>query len=458
MNLNRLLPALCGTALFALVGCQAVPPPEPEKASALAAGLGEPIVFRTDAGLLDEPRAGDAMLTRGEAVQLTARRDAKIQASLARVRIAEAESDQAHLLPNPVVSVALRFPTSGSGKPVIDAGLAAELVSILQRPGRVSAADNRLRAESANAVATVLDVLTEVRESYAAVQALDELLIVQEDRRSILDRLLELARARLKAGEGTQLDVTTFETQRVELETEIADKELERQQERLTLTRLIGEPSGDATWKVSKWEAPPATTASEHQWVSLALEKRPEVSAKLYELSALGAERRLTRFSPFDSAELGAAAEKDPDWTVGPEVSLPIPLFDMGQAARARANAAVVEARHNLLEAQREAVEETRRAFATHRSSKENLARVQKELLPLQEKRLLQAEAQYRAGLADITTLFLAEQDLRSARARLIELQQRVSESLIRLERSAGGSGVARSAFGDPSATAPVTN
>jgi len=100
-------------------------------------------------------------------------------------------------------------------------------------------------------------------------------------------------------------------------------------------------------------------------------------------------------------------------------------------------------------------IENTRRAYATYRASQANLSRVQEELIPLQEKRLAQAEAQYQTGHADITTLFLAEQDLRVARARLIELQRRTSEALIRLERAAGGAGSVRKRLGP--ATAPAT-
>lgn len=450
------LSALGGAALLASTGCQPMPRVAAENAASRAAAVAEPIRFRADAGPLDAAGAGGGTLPLAEAIRLTATNDPRIQAALARVRIAEGDSQQARLLPNPVVDVAVRFPT-GAGKPIIDANLTAELVAALQQPGRVSAADNKLRAEAAAAVGTVLDVLTETRQRYAGVQALDQLLLVEGERRRLLDRLLELARARLDAGEATQLDVTTLEAQRVELETEIADRELERREERLALARLIGQPSGDAGWAVAPWAAAPEARATERQWVEVALRNRPEVAAGEYELKALGAERALTRFAPFDAAQVGVASERDDGWTVGPAVSLPVPIFDSGQATRAKATAAVIEARHKLREAQREAVEETRRAFAAFRSSKDNLARVRGTLLPLQEQRLAQAEAQYKAGQTDITSLFLAEQDLQSARGRLIELQRRTSEALIRLERSAGGPGVAHAAFGTTAATAPAT-
>ncbi len=450
---------VCAGLIFAIAGCQRSLRLTPEKSAALAAGLDEALVFHAEPGPVDASNAPDSAISLPEAIRLMVTHSPRIQAALARVRIAEAESDQSRLLPNPIVNLTLRFP-EGGGKTIIEAGLAAELIAMLQLPGRASAADNRLRAEAANAVATVLDVVAEVRETYVAVQTADELLLIHQDRRRLLDRLLEVARARLNAGEATQLDVTTLETQRVELETEIADRDFERVENRLRLGRLMGMPSSEADWRLSKWEEGATPQATERQWVELALARSPQVTALEFELKALGAERALTRMAPFEKTEVGLDAERDDSWSVGPAVSVPLPIFDNGRAVRARANAAVIEARHKLQEAQRGTIENTRRAYAAHRSAQANLARVQNQLIPLQEKRLAQAEAQYQAGHADITTLFLAEQDLRAARARLLELQRRSTEAIIRLERAAGGSGNVRKMLGPATrpTTAPTTN
>jgi outer membrane protein TolC len=88
-------------------------------------------------------------------------------------------------------------------------------------------------------------------------------------------------------------------------------------------------------------------------------------------------------------------------------------------------------------------VEEVRVAFESFEANRSNLARVRDELMPLQQQRRQQAEDAYRAGLADVTALYLAEQDLRSAQTKLIEIEQQLSIALVRLERAAGGSGVA---------------
>lgn len=438
----------CAVGLLLMsIGCS---PPKsvllqsPEMAAGHAAGVGDAIQFDVTGGEMDSSGEVGTTLTLDQAVRLSLQTDARLQAALARVRIAQADSDQARLLPNPILGVAFRFP-EGGGSTIIDAGIAADLISVLRQPGRVSAADNRLRASSAEAVTIALDLSAEVQERYIAIQTLEAQLQVLQSRREISDRLIRLAGARLEAGEGTQLDVTTLQTQQVELEAEIADQSLALREDRLSLAKLIGQPSSSAVWTVDPWISAHPVDVPEKQWIAAALANRPEVLAQRWELAALGDERSLAGFAPFDGAEIGVESERDDGWSVGPGVALPLPIFDMGQAEKARAEAAVIEARHNLTESQRQVIQEARLAYAAFDASQTNLARVRDELIPLQEKRLAQAEAQYQAGQTDLTDLFLAEQDLREARARLIELQRTNLSSLIRLERAAGGAGAVQS-------------
>lgn len=398
------------------------------------------IVYREEGEPVDVGANGGVTLSLRDAIRRTLAHDPGIQAAIARVRLAQAESRQARLLPNPVLSVVFRFPESG-GDATIEAGLAAELVSLLSRPGRASAADNRLRAASAAAVSTTLDVIAEVKQRYVGVQALDAALVALEERMQIVTRLLELARSRLRAGEGSRLDVVTLETQQVELEAEISDRQLALREERLALARLLGEPSGDTNWQLIPWARPEIAAVPERGWVESALANRPEVQAQEFELAALGADLSNVRFSPFDSTSFGIDAERDSgDWSVGPGVSIPLPLFDFGQARRDRVRSALEEGQHNLTRLRRQVVEETRRAFAAFTSSQENLERIQHRLIPLAQQRLEQAENQFKAGQIDVTGLLLAEQDLRAARIRLVELQRRTAEALIRLQRAAGSS------------------
>lgn len=430
-------------AIVALAGCHSMRPPETatEAVAGAAAGLAEPIAFRTEGALVDEP--GDPeTLTFAEAVRVCVATDPGVQAALARVRVALADAEQARLLPNPILNLALRFP-EGGGKPVIEASLAQDLISILMIPRRSSAADNRLRQASAAAITATIDAVAEVQERYVSVQALEQLLGVFEQRRALVSQAAEVANARLLAGEGTREDVTALDTQRVELEVEIAETARELRDERLRLARLIGRPSGAAAWKVEPWTPPMLTDTPEAAWIEAGLRSRPEIQERSWTLAALGDELGLARLLPFEGASAGVSAERDGQWGVGPEVSVPIPVLDMGQARAERVTAEQIEARHELVRAKRQVIEEVRRSYESLAQTRENVRRVREELIPLHEQRRSLADASFRAGHADVTALFLAEQGLRAAQAKAVELDRRAAVAAIRLERAVGGPGPA---------------
>ena len=86
---------------------------------------------------------------------------------------------------------------------------------------------------------------------------------------------------------------------------------------------------------------------------------------------------------------------------------------------------------------------EVRVAFQALAANQAILVRAQRELLPLQRQRRQEAEDSYRAGQTDVTRVFLAEQDLRAAEARVIDLERQTTVSLVRLQRAVGGPGAA---------------
>lgn len=442
----------CCAGALPLVGCQATRPvPEP----AASIGAGEPIIFRPFPGDVDAADELPGTLSLPEAMRLALRHDASIQAALARVRAAEAEADQAALLPNPILSVVGHFPRNRVA-PEVEVGLSANLIAVLQRPGRITMADSRLRESAAAAVTVVLDVVAEVQQTYHAVQSLQASVPLLEARRDLVARLQELSRARLEAGEASRLDSVTLDAEREGIEAEIDELRLELEEQRLALARLIGQPSTDQPLRLSSWQAPDARSAREQPWIEAALRRRPEIEARRWELAALGAEARLNRLSPFSGALVGGDAEKLGDWAGGPAASVPLPVFDWGQARRAEIRARQIESWHLLTQTQREIIEQVRRAVAAFNESAHQLARVRTRLIPLQEQRRSLAEAAFRAGQTDVITVILAEQDLTAARTRAVTLERRHSIALVRLVRAVGGAGAASSLVRtQPSATSP---
>ncbi len=437
-------------ALLALASCVAnVAAPDVGAEIARTIDTAGTVELRAEGGAYDAAVPVGAALSLRDAVALCVDRDAGLQAALARVRVALADARQARLLPNPILSLVLRVP-DGGGRTQIDAGITSELVDILKRPGRVDAADRRLEASIAQALVVALDLVVELRERYAESQAFDELLPLVRARAALLDRLVDLAQARLEFGEGARVDVTTLRGKRVELDIDIAELQRRQRQARIALARLIGVPSGASDWQLDAWAPLPALAKDERTWIEAALARRPEMHAALLELAALGDDAALAALAKWDGTTLGLAAERGDGWALGPSLALPLPLFDMGDARRAKASAQIVAARHELVDLGRGVIEQVRRAHVDFSEACLSLERVRDTLIPLQRDRRREVEDTYLAGHTDVTALLLAEQDLRQTEARLVELEERAAVSLARLERAVGGPAVARDVIEDP--------
>ena len=433
---------LC-VALTLLAGCQGLPTVDVPGDAAAASGIADAIIVQTDDDSLDAAPASGQTLSPQQAVRLAIKHDLRIQVALVSVRLAQIEAKQARLLPNPILNVSWRLP-EGGGTNIFETTLTGDLMAVLTKPGQISAADSRLRAAAATAVTTVLDVITEVQESYSSAQSIEAEVGLIESRRVLVQRQRDVAEARFKAGQGLMLDTLTLDAQRVSLVVTLSQRKLERTEQRLTLSRLIGEPSGAADWQLLPWQAPATVKADETTWLKAALANRPEIRSRVWELAALGDEVALAKFAAFEASDAGIHAEHDSSWVTGPDVTVPVPIFDFGQQHRAKAEALRLKARYELTQFRREVIEQVRRAHTSYAASLAALAQAQNELLPLQEKRRDQAELAYRSGDADLATLLLAESDLQETRERLVELQEKVTVAMLKLERTVGGAGVAR--------------
>jgi len=287
-----------------------------------------------------------------------------------------------------------------------------------------------------------LDVLSEVQGSYASIQAVEEELQILRRRKQVVDQLFQLTEAKQKAGDASRADLSMVRTHVLELDVEMEDLSWQAADERLALARLIGQPSGAAEWKIAPWQRPPQLNQSEQGWLFAAMQHRPELRAREWELAALVAQRRGEKWAWLQGSDVGVHAERDVDWSVGPAITVPLPIFDTGRAAKDKLTAQEIGARHELTQMQRQVIEEVRRAYGGYRSALSTLRLADDQLLPLAQERYEQAQAAYKAGETDLLHLLAAEEDLQDARKKLVDLHKRASLAKVKLHRAAAGPGV----------------
>jgi len=191
-------------------------------------------------------------------------------------------------------------------------------------------------------------------------------------------------------------------------------------------------------------------------WVDAALANRPEIRSKAWELKALGDDLSVAGLAPFQGGDFGTHAEHDGDWRIGPTWTTPIPIFDWGQAGKAKVRALQVFTRNELAQQQLLVIQEVRLAYASYAHSRRTLGDSEEKLLPLQRQQLDQAQRAYQAGEADLATLLLAETELELTLSKILELQEKVTVAGVKLQRAAGGAGVA-DRIAATAATRPTT-
>ena len=432
---------LCA-GLGAVIGCTGpVPDHNAEATAAAITGVGDAIVFQNKAQPINEIIADETKLTLIDAGRLALKNDPEIQAALARVRVAQAGAQQARLLPNPVFNIVVRAHVNG-GPAILTPSIAEDLIGILEIPGKSNAADHRLRQSVSNAMTIVLGTLTDVQTKYVEIQTIEASVGILAERKTLMEKLLEVAKARLKSKEGIGLDVTAIEAQILNLETDSDQKNIDLHNARLAMARMIGSPLNKAMWAVEAWVLPPTVSSAQPLWIRAALQNRPEIQAQKWELAALGDDLKLTNFAPWEGATAGIEAERDGGWSLGPAGSTPVPIFDTGWAKKKKASAEVLGARHELTKSQRAVIEQVRRTYDEYAASIKVLARTRDSLIPLQEKRRTQAEAAYKIGETDLTTVLVAQEELQDARIKLVDLQSKTSIAYYNLVRSIGGPGI----------------
>jgi outer membrane protein TolC len=371
--------------------------------------------------------------------------------------MAEADAGQARLLPNPVLAIDFRFPTEAGSGQTVEASLAADILSLLQKPGQIAAADKRLRGSAADALTVVLDVMEEVEESYLAIQSFEPEIENAQARTALFRRMATIAQKRMDAGEGSRLELLTLQSQLGQAQLDERDLAEQLRVERLHLARLLGAVAGPITWELTPVAPVFETLAPEESFIAGALLNRPELQAKRWELQALGDDLATASFAPLTGGELGVHSEHDPSWRVGPALSVPLPMFDFGQAARAKITAQRLAARAEYQELQGEIVQNVRTTYGAYLYARDALANMQQNLLPLQEQQRDQARRAFEAGDADLSLLLLAEGDLRQLAVKSIELREKVAIARAQLMRAAGGPGIAAPLVHPRPATQPTS-
>ncbi len=299
------------------------------------------ITQRTRA-LLKEPLTVDA------AVEIALLNNQSLQADYEKLGISEADLVSAGLLSNPVLSFQMRFPARPYH--AVNASIDQTFLDLLLLPARKHMAQANFRSAQAAVTNDVLTLAAKVRRQYYRYQADLELAAMQQHLVAAGAAGADAARHLRQAGNTSELayDLPLDFYESSKLNAAAANAAALESHEKLG--SLMGLWGQSLDYRITtSLPALPTRELSQANLESTAIKNSLTLAAQKQKMLALKQQLNMAHVGwLFPGASFGLAYVRDPDVqsTLGPEFSIPLPIFSQGQPAVARAAAEYMGAAH----------------------------------------------------------------------------------------------------------------
>ncbi len=433
---------------------------------------------------LKELEAGpNDLVSLDKVIELVLTNNRSLRADLEVIGQAKADLVQAGLLSNPILSVMTGLP-EGGGRADVAFGLSKDFADLWLIPSRKRAAQAMVQQRVLSFTDTAIMLLTEAKTNYYGLQYQSAAADLQEQNLRVLQESMEIAQARLRAGDTTQLDVNLVRARYVEAQLELLQLHSEYRVTQRTLLRLMGVSAAPDTWQPDRLkldDPPPAFGLDETTLVEAALLQRLDVQAARWEVEAAVAEfdqqrrrvipsltlglsgdrferramadrdiladtaRSSIRSGRLTAPEIQSAAERrkerrqEIDLILGPSIEVPLPIFDQNQAQIAKTQFRARELQQRSEEVEQRVVEGVRSAFTQRRLAEERAGLYRDSLVPLQETNLSLARMAYQSGKESILTVLVAQEALIRTRLGYAAAIRDLAVSEANLERQLAG-------------------
>lgn len=372
-------------------------------------------------------------------------RSAMVEA--ARRRVAPAGAWPAPMLEVGVVNV----PTSGrfDADPMTMTMIgASQRVPIFGAPGLARrAAREAANEESAAGEMARFEVYGMAWEAYADAWSALEMARVAQEHQSVMDRLVQSARARYESGAGRLEDILRAQAEQARLRVDLVAFQAEEQGARARLDALRGRAPESTS---ESFNAPPAPLmqAAADEWLAAVTPNHPRLKemdarASRYRFSARSARRMAwpeleLRGSYGWRRTLAATAHGGPleqDDMFSASVAFMLPIF---AGARERSEGAAMEAMARASEAERRAVElelrqQVASAHAEAAARRRTLSLLADTVLSTQRRAVEASWTAYRAGTTDLWRVFESNHALYAEEIALARTRQELARAQARL-------------------------
>lgn len=365
-------------------------------------------------------------LTADDALQIAMLNNRDLQAMYTDLGVAQADLVQAGLFRNPILDAAVLFPLSGI-RPDLQLSVVLSFLDALYVPLRKRVAAARFEEAKLRVTGSVLDFALQARTAFYEHQANEQML---ELRRSIVQALsasFEVSQRLHEAGNIADLDLARDRALMEASKLALRSAEVAARQSREQLNGLMGVWGEDTKWEIDgRLPEIPAQPLAVNGIERTALARSIDLSNARQRIIAAGQQLgydRATALVPV--LALGPAAEREEGWKVGPVLSVPLPLFDQGQARLGRAVSELRRARQEYY-ALAVRIRSTARAVQERmRGARDRALYYRDILLPLRERIVNETQLQYNAMQIGIFQLLRdREQQIETAAAYVEALRE----------------------------------
>jgi len=382
-------------------------------------------------------------LTAEQAAQIALLNNHHLQATLEDLGIAQADLVQAGLLKNPVFDLGVRFPDRSPAATYLDIAVAEDFLDIALLPARKKLAAGEFEAAKARVSDEVLTLVAETQSDFYAYQAARQMADLRRTIAQSAAASLEITKKLHDAGNVTDMDFANERAQNTRAKIDLADAEASATEAREKLTEQMGLWGADINWKaVSQLPGIPSHDLQSANLESLAIRQRQDLAAAREEVIVQARTLGLTADYSFAS-ELNVGPEfeheTDGQWRIGPTVSVPIPLFDQGQAKIARAQALLRQSHERYLALEVDVRSEVRMALSRLSIARNKAMLYHDEVLPAQKDVFQQTQLEYNGMYTGVFQLLAARRDQVDAASELIASLRDYWMARADLQRAVGG-------------------
>jgi len=384
--------------------------------------------------LLRQPLSADS------AVQIALLNNHNLQATYEELGIAQADLVEAGLLRNPIFTFERRFPGQA-----MEVDVLKEFIDIVLLPLRKRIAEAQFQAAKLRVGHEVLNLAAEVRAAFYGYQGDQQLVDLRKTVADATERSAETALRLQQAGNLKNLDLANEQASHAEAKIELAKAQSKGTQNREKLNKLIGAYGAQTNWTVAaRLPQLPSYEISTVPLESRAIEQRLDLAAARQDVVAIARGAGLTRLDAIFSErnEIGAHYERETtgEYSIGPSVNLPIPIFNQGQTAVARGGAKLRQSQQRYLALATDIRSDVRSARDRMLLARQQVEYFKSTALPARTRVTEESQLEYNAMQLGPFQLLQAKQEEVKTGAESVEALRDYWVARSELEKAVGGS------------------